>query len=103
MSEKNEELPYDLLLVGAGSASSLIASRISRQLPKHRILVLEAGQRARQAGGVVGAGAGSKVSGNRPRGRLIAGRHPRLELGPQVSWDLHGEVPHAVRQAALPG
>ena len=44
MSEKNEELPYDLLLVGAGSASSLLASRLSRQLPKHRILVLEAGQ-----------------------------------------------------------
>ena len=35
---------YDLILVGAGSASCLIASRLSQQLPKHRILVLEAGE-----------------------------------------------------------
>jgi choline dehydrogenase-like flavoprotein len=35
---------YDFVLVGAGSASCLIASRLSKQLPHHRILVLEAGE-----------------------------------------------------------
>lgn len=35
---------YDFVLVGAGSASCLIASRLSQQLPQHRILVLEAGE-----------------------------------------------------------
>ncbi|KAF2152181.1 GMC oxidoreductase [Myriangium duriaei CBS 260.36] len=35
---------YDFILVGAGSASCLIASRLSQQLPNHRILVLEAGK-----------------------------------------------------------
>jgi choline dehydrogenase-like flavoprotein len=35
---------YDFVLVGAGSASCLIACRLSRQLPRHRILVLEAGE-----------------------------------------------------------
>jgi choline dehydrogenase-like flavoprotein len=40
------EGPYDLLLVGAGSASSLLASRLSHHLPTHRILVLEAGPHA---------------------------------------------------------
>ena len=35
---------YDFILVGAGSASCLIASRLSQQLPDHRILVLEAGE-----------------------------------------------------------
>lgn len=35
---------YDFVLVGAGSASCLIASRLSQQLPRHRVLVLEAGE-----------------------------------------------------------
>lgn len=35
---------YDFILVGAGSASCLITSRLSQQLPNHRILVLEAGE-----------------------------------------------------------
>jgi choline dehydrogenase-like flavoprotein len=35
---------YDFVLIGAGSASCLIASRLSQQLPHHRILVLEAGE-----------------------------------------------------------
>jgi choline dehydrogenase-like flavoprotein len=35
---------YDFILIGAGSASCLIASRLSQQLPDHRILVLEAGE-----------------------------------------------------------
>lgn len=35
---------YDFILVGGGSASCLIASRLSQQLPHHHILVLEAGQ-----------------------------------------------------------
>ncbi|KAL3419613.1 choline dehydrogenase [Phlyctema vagabunda] len=38
---------YDFILVGAGSASCLIASRLSQQLPNHRILVLEAGEHFR--------------------------------------------------------
>ena len=38
---------YDFILVGAGSASCLIASRLSQQLPDHRILVLEAGEHLR--------------------------------------------------------
>jgi choline dehydrogenase-like flavoprotein len=35
---------YDFVLVGAGSASCLIASRLSQQLLHHRILILEAGE-----------------------------------------------------------
>ncbi|KAF3038699.1 hypothetical protein E8E12_008761 [Didymella heteroderae] len=35
---------YNFILVGAGSASCLIASRLSQQLPHHRILILEAGE-----------------------------------------------------------
>ena len=38
---------YDFILVGAGSASCLIASRLAQQLPDHRILVLEAGEHLR--------------------------------------------------------
>lgn len=38
---------YDFILVGAGTASCLIASRLSQQLPHHRILVLEAGEHIR--------------------------------------------------------
>jgi choline dehydrogenase-like flavoprotein len=34
---------YDFVVVGAGSASCLIVSRLSQDLPDHRILVLEAG------------------------------------------------------------
>jgi choline dehydrogenase-like flavoprotein len=35
---------YDFVLIGAGTASCLITSRLSERLPNHRILVLEAGQ-----------------------------------------------------------
>ncbi|XPS77617.1 hypothetical protein M3J09_009646 [Ascochyta lentis] len=38
---------YDFILVGAGSASCLIASRLSQQLPDHQIIVLEAGEHLR--------------------------------------------------------
>ncbi|CAG5146693.1 uncharacterized protein ALTATR162_LOCUS1920 [Alternaria atra] len=38
---------YDFILVGAGSASCLVTSRLSQQLPDHRILVLEAGEHIR--------------------------------------------------------
>lgn len=39
-----EDPDYDFIVVGAGSASCLIASRLSQQLPNHRILILEAGE-----------------------------------------------------------
>jgi choline dehydrogenase-like flavoprotein len=42
-----EDYDYDFILVGAGSASCLITSRLSQQLPDHRILVLEAGEHIR--------------------------------------------------------
>lgn len=38
---------YDFILVGAGTAACLIASRLSQRLPNQRILVLEAGQHIR--------------------------------------------------------
>lgn len=38
---------FDLILVGAGSAACLIASRLSQRLPDRRILVLEAGEHVR--------------------------------------------------------
>ena len=38
---------YDFILVGAGSASCLVTSRLSQQLPGHRFLVLEAGEHIR--------------------------------------------------------
>jgi choline dehydrogenase-like flavoprotein len=50
MPDKNSSAgaeDYDFILVGAGSASCLITSRLSQQLPNHRILVLEAGEHLR--------------------------------------------------------
>jgi choline dehydrogenase-like flavoprotein len=38
---------YDFILIGAGSASCLITSRLSQRLPDHRFLVLEAGEHIR--------------------------------------------------------
>jgi choline dehydrogenase-like flavoprotein len=38
---------YDFILVGAGSASCLITSRLSQRLPDRKILVLEAGEHIR--------------------------------------------------------
>lgn len=38
---------YDYCLIGGGTASCLIASRLSQQLPDHRILILEAGEHIR--------------------------------------------------------
>lgn len=35
---------YDFILVGAGSAACILASRLSKRLPLCKILVLEAGQ-----------------------------------------------------------
>jgi choline dehydrogenase-like flavoprotein len=50
MPERNSSVDaeaFDFVLIGAGSASCLIASRLSQQLPDHRILVLEAGEHLR--------------------------------------------------------
>ena len=45
MSDPSKSTTYDILLIGAGSSSSLLASRLSHHLPStHRILILEAGQ-----------------------------------------------------------
>nr|OQO29293.1 hypothetical protein B0A51_04087 [Rachicladosporium sp. CCFEE 5018] len=44
MASETDSDVYDFVLVGAGSAACLLASRLSRQLPEHRILVLEAGE-----------------------------------------------------------
>lgn len=38
---------YDFIIVGAGTAACLLTARLSQRLPKHRILVLEAGEHVR--------------------------------------------------------
>lgn len=55
---------YDFILIGAGSASCLIASRLSQQLPDHRILVLEAGEHIRDDPKVQTPGLATKLQGD---------------------------------------
>jgi choline dehydrogenase-like flavoprotein len=55
---------YDFVLVGAGSASCLIASRLSQHLPNHRILVLEAGEHLRNDPKVQTPGLSPKLQSN---------------------------------------
>lgn len=55
---------YDYILVGAGSASCLIASRLSQQLPDQRILVLEAGEHIRHDPKVQTPGLSAKLQSN---------------------------------------
>jgi choline dehydrogenase-like flavoprotein len=55
---------YEFILVGAGSASCLIASRLSQQLPDHRILVLEAGEHIRNDPNVQTPGLSHTMHGN---------------------------------------
>jgi hypothetical protein len=71
-------------------------------------VVLKAGERARKDIGTVGADAGRQLSGDRARGRLIAGGDPRFDPRalrpgerPQVGGDLGRKVAHPVCQAAL--
>ena len=64
-------------------------------------VVVKTGERAGKDIGVAGADARRQLACDRPRGRLIAGGDPRLELRPQVGGDLGREVEHPVRQAAL--
>lgn len=85
---------YDFVLVGAGSASCLIASRLSQQLPNHRILILEAGDHLRDDPRVQTPGLATSLHSNpafdwsysttpepglndrtlkHPRGRLVGG------------------------------
>jgi choline dehydrogenase-like flavoprotein len=52
---------YDFVLIGAGTASCLITSRLSQQLPDHRILVLEAGEHIRDDPKVQTPGLSSKM------------------------------------------
>lgn len=55
---------YDFILVGAGSAACLIASRLSQKLPHHRILVLEAGEHLRNDPNVQTPGLSVKLQAN---------------------------------------
>ena len=85
---------YDYCLIGAGTASCLIASRLSQQLPKHRILVLEAGEHVQNDPKVQTPGLSMSLQSNpdydwqyhtapepglngrcikQPRGRLVGG------------------------------
>ena len=64
-------------------------------------VVVKIDERARKDIGVVGADARCQLPSDRPRGCLIAGGDPRLELRPQVGGGLGREVAHPVRQAAL--
>jgi len=71
-------------------------------------IVLETGERTGQDVGVIGAEAGRQLSGDRARGRLIAGGDPRLDPralrpgdGPRIGRDLGCEVAHPMRQTAL--
>jgi len=96
MPEKANHQPHDLLLVGAGSAACLVASRLSQHLPHLRILVLEAGsQQASHDPKILTPGLAHTLQGDRaydwscyasqpeaglngrriahPRGRLVGG------------------------------
>ena len=64
-------------------------------------IVLETGERTGQDVGVIGAEAGRQLSGDRARGRQIAGGDPRLEFGPRIGRDLGCEVAHPMRRTAL--
>ena len=64
-------------------------------------IVLEAGDGARHAFGMINADANSEVSGNRARRRPVAGRDTRaLNSGHRPVRTLHGEAPHPMREAA---
>lgn len=82
---------YDFILVGAGSAACLLASRLSQSLPSHKILVLEAGQHVRRDPRVLTPGLSISLQGDaaydwqytsRPEqglgGRRV--KHPRGKL-----------------------
>jgi choline dehydrogenase-like flavoprotein len=76
---------YDFVLVGAGSASCLIASRLSTQLPEHRILVLEAGEHLR----------------NDPRVRT-PGLSGELQSNPAYDWQYSSAPEPGLNHRRLP-
>jgi choline dehydrogenase-like flavoprotein len=55
---------YNYILVGAGSASCLITSRLSQLLPDHQFLVLEAGEHLRDDPKIQTPGLSSTLQSN---------------------------------------
>ncbi|PNS18301.1 Cellobiose dehydrogenase [Sphaceloma murrayae] len=125
MSDQSSATPaelYDFVLVGAGTAACLITSRLSKQLPKARILVLEAGEHSRDDPNVLTPGLSSKLLSDpaydwgystmpeaglndrrvdHPRGRLVGGSSainshsvvfPNHEWQDRIAQDLLSEA-----------
>lgn len=112
---------YDFIIVGAGSAACLLASRLSQQLPSHKILVLEAGQHIRNDSKILCPGLSVSLQGDsvydwqyisapepglggrkvkHPRGKVVGGTsainshsvvYPNREWQDRVAGFLDGE------------
>jgi choline dehydrogenase-like flavoprotein len=105
---------FDFILVGAGTASCLITSRLSQQLPDHQILVLEAGEHLRNDPKILTPGLSSRLQSNpdydwqystapepglngrrvkHPRGKLVGGSsaiNSHSVVFPNYEW--HGRL-----------
>lgn len=69
---------FDFILVGAGSAACLIASRLSQRLPDRRILVLEAGEHVRDDAIVQTPGLSAKLMSSEYDWQYISVPEPGL-------------------------